>query len=79
MNLTVVSKTFKISDCFCFRYKREIHNCLSTARVLREDEARLDREASEKEELAERLEREARMLDEEADRLQREAGPSSKW
>ena len=48
--------------------------------MLRDDEARLEREASEKEELAERLEREARMLDEEADRLQREAGPSNnKW
>ena len=41
--------------------------------MLRDEEARLDRESAEKEELAERCEREARLLDEEADRLAREA------
>ena len=49
-----------------FRYKREIGNCLTAARNLRAEEARMDREACEKAEQAERLEREARALDEEA-------------
>ena len=47
-------------------YKREIQNCLTAARNLREEEARLDREAEEKEEKADRLEMEAKRLDEEA-------------
>lgn len=55
------------------RYKREIGNCLTAARSLRAEEARMDREAYEKAEQAERLEREARALDEEAARLEREA------
>ena len=55
------------------------HHCLTTARMLREDEARLDRESMELAEKGERLELEARRLDEEADRLEREAGPSSGW
>jgi len=54
-------------------YKREIQNCLTAARNLREEEARLDREAGEKEEKADRLEMEAKRLDEEAVRLEREA------
>ena len=56
-----------------FRYKREIGNCLTAARNLRAEEARMDREAYEKAEQAERLEREARALDEEAAKLEREA------
>ena len=48
-------------------------NCLTAARNLRLEEARMDKEACEKEEQAERLEREARALDEEAARLEREA------
>ena len=60
---------------FLFRYKREMANCLTAARNLRLEEARMDREASEKAEQAERLEREARALDEEAAKLEREARP----
>ena len=56
-----------------FRYKREIGNCETAARNLTAEEARMDREASEKTEQAERLEREARALDEEAAKLEREA------
>ena len=56
-----------------FRYKREMANCLTAARNLRAEEARMDREANEKAEQAEKLEREARALDEEAARLEREA------
>ena len=48
-------------------------NCLTAARNLRLEEARMDKEACEKEEQAERLEREARALDEEAAKLEREA------
>ena len=58
---------------YIFRYKREIGNCLTAARNLRAEEARMDREAYEKAEQAERLEREARALDEEAAKLEREA------
>ena len=58
----------------CFRYKRESENCLTAARNLTAEEARMDKESCEKAEQAERLEREARALDEEAARLEREAG-----
>ena len=37
-------------------YKREIQNCLIAARNQREEAARLDREAGDKEEQADRLE-----------------------
>ena len=47
--------------------------------MLREDEARFERESMELAEKGERLDMEARRLDEEADRLEREAGPSSGW
>ena len=50
------------------RYKREIGNCQTAARNLREEEARLDREAGDKEEKADRLEMEAKRLEEEAAR-----------
>merc|ERR1719410_483058 len=53
------------------RYKREIGNCLTAARNLREEEARLNREAGDKEEKADRLEMEARRLEEEAARSER--------
>ena len=56
-----------------FRYKRERENCLTAARNLTAEKARMDRERVEKEEQAERLEREARALDEEAAKLEREA------
>jgi len=55
------------------RYKREIANCLTAAKNLRAEEARMDREACEKAEQAEKLDREAKALDEEAARLEREA------
>lgn len=58
---------------FLFRYKREMANCLTAARNLRLEEARMDKEACEKEEQAERLERQARALDEEAAKLEKEA------
>ena len=47
---------------------------------LREEEARLDREAYEKAVLADRLEAEAKKLEDEAAQLEREAGPvNNKW
>ena len=61
------------------RYKREIANCLTAARNLRAEEARMDQEAYEKAEQAKRLEREARTLDEEAARLEREARQGGSW
>ena len=70
---------FLIINLYLHRCKREIHNCLTAARALREDEARLDRESMELADKAERLEMEARRLDEEADRLDREAGSSKRW
>ena len=50
------------------RYKREVENCQTAARNLREEEARYDREAGDKLEKAEKLEAEARQLDQEATR-----------
>ena len=68
-----ITKTYKFNYRYILRYKREIGNCLTAARSLRAEEARMDKEAYEKAEQAERLEREARALDEEAARLEREA------
>lgn len=58
---------------FLFRYKREMANCLTAARNLRLEEARMGKEACEKKEQAEKLEREASALDEEAAKLESEA------
>jgi len=50
------------------RYKWEIGNCQTTARRLRDEEARLDREANDKLELAEKAEAAAKQLEQEAAR-----------
>ena len=59
---------FIISGTKLAALKREVQNCKTAARNLRDEEARLDREASDKEELAIRLEGEAKRLEEEAAR-----------
>ena len=57
------------------RYKREIGNCQTAAREMRDEEARLERIYDRYMEEAEKAERQARVAEEEAARLEREAGP----
>ena len=59
------------------RYKREIGNCQTAAREMRDEEARLERLHDRYIELAEKTERQARAAEEEAERLEREAGPAN--
>ena len=59
------------------RYKREIGNCQTAAREMRDEEARLERIYDRYMEEAEKAERQARLAEEEAARLEREAGPVS--
>ena len=57
------------------RYKREIGNCQTAAREMRDEEARLDQLHTRYMEVAEEAERKARVAEEEAARLEREAEP----
>ena len=59
------------------RYKREIGNCQTAAREMRDEEARLERLHDRYLEEAEKAERQARVAEEEAARLEREAGPAN--
>jgi len=61
------------------RYKREIGNCQTAARQLRDEEARLDNEAYQKFKMAEKAEAAAKQLEQEAERLEREAKSGSAW
>ena len=56
------------------RYKREIGNCRTAAREMRESEARLEGLYWQYLEEAEKAEAQARMADQEAERLEREIG-----
>ena len=59
------------------RYKREIGNCQTASREMRQEEARLESLHDRYLEEAEKAERQAAMAEQEAERLEREAGPSN--
>ena len=58
------------------RYKREIANCQTVARQMREEEARLDTLHDRYIDEADRAEEQARLADQEAERLERELATS---
>ena len=59
------------------RYKREIGNCQTAAREMRDEEARLKSLHDRYIKVTEKAERQARGAEEEAGRLEREAGPAN--